>query len=76
MTAQTAGQRVRATGYVRYPDGTRTAAGQPMRIVSLQCHDGRCAQCPDTDPDDAPCSGPLYGPLDGYWCEHGCGHKT
>jgi hypothetical protein len=63
-------------GYVRYPDGRTTATGLPMRIVSVQCHEGRCPECADTSPDDEPYSGPLPGPLDGHWCEHDCGHGS
>jgi hypothetical protein len=49
------------TGYVRYADGS---------IVSLQCYDGFCRECPDQALDSE--SG--TGALDGYNCEHGCGH--
>lgn len=53
-------------GHVVYADGS---------LVSLQCYDGDCHQCPDTGASDAePTDDP--GPLDGYYCEHGCNHAA
>jgi hypothetical protein len=52
-------------GFVQFASG---------EVISLQCAEGRCSQCPDeTGPegpaDDSP------GPLDhGLYCEHGCAH--
>lgn len=50
-------------GYVKYPGG---------EVISAQCEEGRCDECPDDTPDGEECDG--GGPLDGYYCEHGCGH--
>lgn len=54
-------------GHVTYADGSR---------VSLQCHEGRHGQCPDTaSDDDGHRDG--SGPLDGYYCEcTGCLHDA
>jgi hypothetical protein len=49
-------------GHARFADGT---------MISLQCHEGRCGECPDETPDGQAGSS---GALDGYPCEHGCGH--
>jgi hypothetical protein len=49
-------------GHVRYADGS---------VISLQCHEDRCLECPDEVPDGQESDN---GPLDGYNCEHGCGH--
>jgi hypothetical protein len=49
-------------GHVRRADGS---------VVSLQCHEDHCPECPDQEPDDQETD---TGPLDGRNCEHGCGH--
>ncbi len=50
-------------GYVRFADGT---------VVSLQCYEGRCRECPDGNPAGDECEG--TGPLEGWYCERGvCG---
>lgn len=49
-------------GYVYYADGT---------VVSLQCHENRCHECPREAPDGTPGGG---GP-GGHACEHECGHR-
>jgi hypothetical protein len=52
-------------GYVRYADST---------VISVQCTEGRCHECPDeTTGSDGEC-GPRGGVLDGQFCEHGCEH--
>lgn len=53
-------------GLVRNADGS---------VISLQCSEGRCDECPDRSqdrPTRGRCGG--NGPLEGYYCEHGCGH--
>jgi hypothetical protein len=53
------------TGYVRFADDS---------VVSLECFEDRCAECPDTPPNDSDTLVTVSGPLDGYYCEHGCDH--
>ena len=48
-------------GFAKFADGT---------VISLQCYDGHCLDCPDEAPDDED----GQGVLDGNNCEHGCGH--
>jgi hypothetical protein len=53
-------------GYVKYADGS---------VISVQCAEGRCLECPDELPDgemNGSSAEPVLG--DGYYCEHGCGH--
>lgn len=52
-------------GYVRYPDGT---------VISVQCAEGRCHECPDETSGGEREGGPRGAVLDGYHCGHGCGH--
>jgi len=60
------GERV-YEGHVTYADDTR---------ISLQCHEGRHGECPDTDSDDET-RRDGSGPLDGYYCEcTGCLHDA
>jgi hypothetical protein len=49
-------------GTIKYADGS---------AVSIQCFEGRCAECPDAanHVEDGPFTGPA---LDGYYCEHDC----
>jgi hypothetical protein len=50
-------------GFVRLADDT---------VISAQCSEGRCGECPDDTPDGE--EGPGGGPLAGYYCEHNCDH--
>jgi hypothetical protein len=48
-------------GFVKF------AAGE---VISIQCFEGRCRECPD----EAPFGEAGEGVLNGLDCEHGCGH--
>jgi hypothetical protein len=52
-------------GYIRYADDS---------IISLQCHENRCGECPDNTPEGTETDG--GGPLEGYYCEHSCNHAA
>jgi hypothetical protein len=52
-------------GYVQYVSG---------EVMSLQCFEGRHAECPDETPPEGPPDDEA-GPLDhGWYCECGCKH--
>jgi hypothetical protein len=54
----------RYEGFVEFADAT---------LISLQCFDGRCRECPD--PHKTGGEGPDIGyppALNGYYCTHGC----
>lgn len=50
---------LRYEGFIKAADGS---------IISIQCSEGRCAECPDTSTADD------SRQLNGYACEHGCAH--
>lgn len=49
-------------GYVKFAEGA---------VISIQCFEGRCAECPDETPFNTE---PTTDVLDGLPCEHACEH--
>jgi hypothetical protein len=50
----------------KYEGSVKFAAGE---VISLQCFEGRCGECPDYHDSESADRPPT---LEGYYCEHGC----